>query len=169
MADIGAALGIRGPSLYKHVTSKQQLLVEIMVGTMEALLTAQRVATAAGGTADVRLRRMIEAHVRFHARHREQAFVGNREIDRLDEPHRQTVLGLRADYERGLQDVIREGVRGGAFGITDPKLASYALLDMGIGVATWFDANGAHSSEQVALMYADFAIAVVAGSRSDQG
>ena len=38
MADIGAAVGIRGPSLYKHVASKHELLAEIMIGTMEQLI-----------------------------------------------------------------------------------------------------------------------------------
>jgi AcrR family transcriptional regulator len=34
MADVGAAPGIRGPSLYKRVSSKQELLAEIMTETM---------------------------------------------------------------------------------------------------------------------------------------
>ncbi|MGW0476959.1 helix-turn-helix domain-containing protein [Streptomyces coeruleorubidus] len=35
MADIGEAVGMRGPSLYKHVGSKQELLTQIMTGTMD--------------------------------------------------------------------------------------------------------------------------------------
>src|SRR3954468_12537019 len=80
MADIGAAVGIRGPSLYKHVSGKQVLLAEIMLGTMDALIA--RHAEAVGSAAGVReqLRRAAEAHVRYHARHQLEAFVGNREI-----------------------------------------------------------------------------------------
>ena len=37
MDDLGAALGIRGPSLYKHVRSKQDLLAGIMLETMNTL------------------------------------------------------------------------------------------------------------------------------------
>src|SRR5690348_1098810 len=57
MADIGAALGIRGPSLYKHVGSKQDLLVQIMVGTMNALIDDQHTARKAGGDVRTQLRR----------------------------------------------------------------------------------------------------------------
>src|ERR1044072_8997372 len=46
MADIGAAVGIRGPSLYKHVASKQDLLAQIVTGTMDALLDVHRAAVA---------------------------------------------------------------------------------------------------------------------------
>lgn len=49
MADIGAAVGIRGPSLYRHVRSKQDLLAEIMTDTMNELLALQTVARAADG------------------------------------------------------------------------------------------------------------------------
>src|SRR5580693_1127814 len=88
MMDIGAALGIRGPSLYKHVTSKQELLAEIMTETMTTLISRQRTAVDAGGPPGVQLRRAVEAHVRYHATHREHALVGNREIESLEEPTR---------------------------------------------------------------------------------
>jgi AcrR family transcriptional regulator len=130
MADIGAALGIRGPSLYRHVESKQILLSRIMLATMHTLLADQEAALAAGGDVVVQLRRMVEAHVRFHARHREQAFVGNRRA------------------------VIELGCAQGRFNVPEPRLASYAILDMGIGVAAWFRADGPHGVEQVAYTYA---------------
>lgn len=160
MADIGAALGIRGPSLYKHVGSKQDLLVQIMVGTMNALIEHQHTARMAGGDITTQLRRMVEAHVRFHARNSEQAFVGNREIGNLEQPHRDHVISLRAKYERGLRDAIAEGIDAGVLSTPDPRLASYAVLDMGIGVATWFRPDGPRTADQVAYAYADFALAI---------
>jgi AcrR family transcriptional regulator len=160
MADIGAALGIRGPSLYKHVQSKQDLLAEIMVDTITTLIANQRSARRAGGDIVVQVRRMVEAHVRFHTTHREQAFVGNREIGNLEDPHRDKVLRLRRSYEQGLRQAIAEGIRCAAFTVEHPRLASYAVLDMGIGVATWFSADGPYSADQIAYTYADFAIAM---------
>ena len=50
MADIGASVGIRGPSLYKHVASKHDLLAEIMTSTMDDLLAGFR--GAVGTTTD---------------------------------------------------------------------------------------------------------------------
>jgi AcrR family transcriptional regulator len=158
MADIGAAIGIRGPSLYKHVSSKQALLGEIMVGTMNALIAAQQAALEAGGDVVLQLRRMVEAHVRYHAAHRQQAFVGNREIGNLEQPYRDQVLRLRRRYERGLRAVIESGSAGGDFDVAESRLASYAILDMGMGVSAWFRADGPHGAEQVAYTYADYAV-----------
>jgi AcrR family transcriptional regulator len=161
MADIGAAVGIRGPSLYKHVASKQDLLVQIMIGTMDALLDAHR--TAVAGTTDPveRLRRAVDAHVRYHARHRQEAFVGTREIRSLVEPHRSAVLDRRAEYERGFRRLVTDGVRAGRFRVASPRLASYALLDLGMGIAVWYREDGEHSENEIAWQHTEFALRLV--------
>lgn len=164
MADIGAAVGIRGPSLYKHVSSKQDLLVEIMTGTMDALLRAHRAAVATTTDPVERLRRTVDAHVRFHARHRLEAFVGNREIRSLVEPHRTTVLAQRAEYEHGFRTIITEGVEAGRFSVGSARLASYAILDLGMGVSAWYREDGELSENEVAWQYTEFALRLVGAS-----
>lgn len=164
MADIGAAVGIRGPSLYKHVSSKMDLLAQIMTSTMEDLLAAHRAALATVAEDDpvLRLRRATETHVRYHARHRREAFVGSRELRSLVQPHRDRVLGLRARYERGFRDIIEAGVRAGRFGVASPQLASYAVLDLGMGVAVWYREDGELTEDEVVWQYGDFALRLVA-------
>lgn len=161
MADIGAAVGIRGPSLYKHVESKQDLLAGIMVETMDALLAAYRVAVRGADDPAVRLRRATEAHVRYHARHRLEAFVGNREIRGLDEHHREVVLGRRARYERGFRRLVTEGVAAGRFRVASARLASYAILDLGMGVAVWYRDGGEFTEDEIAWHYGDLAMRIV--------
>ncbi|MFJ9179241.1 TetR/AcrR family transcriptional regulator [Streptomyces sp. NPDC102360] len=161
MTDIGAAVGIRGPSLYKHVTSKHELLAEVMIGTMEQLI-ADNIA-AVSGTDDVReqLRRSVEAHIRYHARHRLEAFVGNREIDSLEPAAQERVLGCRSDYERRYRELIERGVAEGVFDVQSARIASYSILDMGIGVASWFHEGGEFSVDQLAYQYGDIALRIV--------
>jgi AcrR family transcriptional regulator len=165
MAQIGAVVGIRGPSLYKHVASKQDLLVSIMIGTMDALLAA--FASAVSTTTDPveRLRRATDAHVRYHARHRLEAFVGNREIRSLVEPHRSAVLARRDQYEKGFRRLVVEGVDAGVFSVASPRLASYAILDLGMGVANWYRADGEHSENEVAWQHTEFALRMVGAAR----
>lgn len=161
MADIGAAVGVRGPSLYKHVSSKQALLAQIMIGTMDALLAAHR--TAVAGTEDPaeRLRRATEAHVRYHARHRLEAFVGNREIRSLEEPHSTAVLDRRAAYEKAFRELVEAGVAAGRFHVASARLASYAILDLGMGVAVWYREDGELTEDQIVYQYGDFALLLV--------
>jgi AcrR family transcriptional regulator len=163
MADIGAALGVRGPSLYRYLQSKHDLLAEIMVATMTTLLADQAGARSASSDPVLQLRRMVEAHVRFHAGRRDEAFVGNREIDNLQPPARTNVLKLRRRYERTLQSVIIAGIEKGAFQVDSPRLASYAILDMGIGVSAWFRQGGPHTADEVAYAHAEYAVAILGG------
>ncbi|WP_411088906.1 TetR/AcrR family transcriptional regulator [Streptomyces sp. 061-3] len=164
MADIGRAVGIRGPSLYKHVASKQDLLAQIMIATMEDLLTAHRAAVASSEGAVARLRRATEAHVRYHARHRLEAFVGNREIRSLVEPHRGRVLALRAEYEAGFRGIVHAGVAEGCFKVASARLVSYAILDLGMGVAAWYREDGELNEDTIVWQYGDFALRLAGAS-----
>ncbi len=161
MADIGVALGIRGPSLYKHVRSKHDLLNAIMLETMHTLIANQRTAVSAGGPVSARLRGIVEAHVRYHAEHRREAFVGNREIGNLVHSNGIAILALRDSYERGVRSVIQEGCDSGAFVVESPRIASYAILDMGMGVATWFRPDGPQTVEALQAIYGEIALRLV--------
>jgi AcrR family transcriptional regulator len=165
MADIGEAVGMRGPSLYKHVQSKQDLLVRIMVATMEDLLAAHHAAISTTQDPVERLRRATEAHVRYHARHRFEAFVGNREIRSLVEPHRGQVLKLRDEYEACFRRLVQAGVDAGVFTVTSVRLASYAILDLGMGVSAWYRESGEYSEDTLVWHYGEFALGLV-GSTS---
>ena len=109
-----------------------------------------------GGTdVRVRLRRVVENHVRYHAEHRYEAFVGTRELDNLDEPHRaNSLVAMRRQYEDTVRKLVDEGQRLGVFDVASERLASYAILDMGIGVASWYNPRGSLSPDDVAQTYA---------------
>jgi AcrR family transcriptional regulator len=157
MADIGEKIGIRGPSLYKHVTSKHALLAAIVTGMMNDLLAQQSAALAEGGDVRQRLRRITIVHVQYHAEHRYEAFVGHREIDSIEEPDRSVVLDLRRQYEREFRKLVREGRQLGVFSSTSDRLSSYAILDMGIGVSAWYNPDGPVAPSELATTYAGFA------------
>lgn len=158
MAQIGDRIGIRGPSIYKHVASKQQLLVAIMAGMMEELLRRQRAALAAGGDVRERLERITAVHVQYHAEQRYEAFVGHREIDSLDEPERSRILEMRREYESSFRELVQEGRELDVFRTSSDRWSSYAILDMGIGVSAWYNPAGSVAPEELAATYAEFAL-----------
>lgn len=158
MAELGDAVGMRGPSLYKHVGSKHELLDDIMTGMMHELLRRQRAALADGGDVRDRLRRITAVHVQYHAEHRYEAFVGHREIDNLEEPQRSRILDLRREYETAFRRLVREGVQLGVFATSSDRLSSYAILDMGIGVSAWYNPSGPVAPTELATTYAEFAL-----------
>ncbi len=165
MAHIGDRIGIRGPSLYKHVASKQELLVAIMAGMMEDLLRRQQVALDAGGDVRDRLERITAVHVQYHAEHRYKAFVGHREIDSLEEPERSRILELRREYESNFRDLVQEGRERQVFRTSSDRWSSYAILDMGIGVSAWYNPSGSVAPDELGATYAGFALRMLGADR----
>lgn len=161
MRDIASQLGMRAPSLYNHLESKQELLQTIMVRTMEDLLADHRAAVATTNDIAEKLRRAMEAHVRYQARHPREVRIGNAEIWNLDQAVQEKVRNFRREYARSWQDVIDHGVEEGRFQTPSPQLASYAMLEMGIGVALWYQEGGRLSESQLAYYYGDMALRLV--------
>ena len=161
MKDIAAALGLRAPSLYNHVESKQSLLQEIMLGPLETLIREQQAVLATTNDVTEQLRRAMEAHVRFHTRFQRQVRIGNNEIANIEEPARTHLLELRRRYAQPWIDLIERGVAEGRFESPSPHLSAFAMIEMGMGVALWFRAEGALSESQVAYYYGDMALRLV--------
>jgi AcrR family transcriptional regulator len=161
MKDIGDALGIRAPSLYNHFESKQQILVEVMRGTMEQLLRDHTDALASTNDIVEQLRRATEAHVRYHARFRDEIQVGNIEIRALEEPERSRIVSLRREYSDSWEELIARGVQRRVFRVSSARLTAWAILEMGIGVARWFDPAGEMSEALLAYHYGDMALRLV--------
>jgi AcrR family transcriptional regulator len=158
MEDIAQLVGIRASSLYNHMNSKQELLADIMTTTMHELLSRFDEVTIDAKSPVDKLRLAVEAHVRYHATHRRDVRIGNREIPSLDEPSQTQVRQLRRDYARAWQRMIEAGVDMGDFNTLSPQLAAYALLEMGIGVSQWYREDGALSLDEIAFHYADMAL-----------
>lgn len=165
MKDIAAALQLRAPSLYNHISTKQEILRDVMAETMTSLIKIVRSAMESTTDTAQQLRRATEAHVRFHARHPREVRVGNYEIPALEQPHRGIITGLRAEYSKMFVDLIARGVEEGVFDTRSPVLAAYAILQMGIGVSMWYRPGGPLSEDDIVFQYGDMGIGIVEGPR----
>src|SRR6476620_2564021 len=76
MKHVANELGVRAPSLYNHIGSKQEILQRIMLVGMQRLISYQDAALASTDDPAEQLRRMTGAHVLIHIRHRRSAMVG---------------------------------------------------------------------------------------------
>ena len=88
--------------------------------------------------------------------------MANREIPSLEEPARSEQIVLRQEYVNIYERMIVRGLRVGAFsGVRAPRITAYAILQMGIGVSTWFHEDGPLSAGEVADLYAEMALRMV--------
>ena len=95
--DLGAALGISGPALYKHFPNKAAVLAEMLVGISEHLLAGgQREAAAADPS--TLITRLVDFHVDFALSRPDLIRVQDRDIENLTEADARKVRRLQRRY-----------------------------------------------------------------------
>jgi AcrR family transcriptional regulator len=160
VSQIAASLGIRTPSLYNHMRSKQDLLEAIIGRTVAAVLEDFRTAVEDLSDPVERLRQAIRVYALRHATHRREALVANRDTTSLPEPAQTRIRQQERDHERAVRAIISDGVAADDFHVDSAALASFAILEMCLSIARWFRDDGDRTAEQVADEYADFALRI---------
>ncbi|MFI6693169.1 TetR/AcrR family transcriptional regulator [Streptomyces sp. NPDC050433] len=107
--EIGAAVGISGPGLYRHFAGKDAMLAELLVGISGRLLDGgrKRVAATAGDPEAV-LASLIDGHIDFALDDRPLITLHDRELDRLRDSDRKLVRQLQRQYVELWVGVVRE-------------------------------------------------------------
>jgi AcrR family transcriptional regulator len=161
MRDIATALGVRAPSLYNHVSSKQEILYQIMDTAMDRALAALDEALA--GVEDVadQLRRATESLVLDFLRYPAEVTVCNVEVRSLEPGYRLAIVAKRDAYAARVRRIIEHGCRTGRFRTPTPQLAAFAVLELGNGAKSWFRPGGRYTDTFVARAYGEFALRVV--------
>ncbi len=80
---IASRVGIQVGSLYNHITSKGELLFDIMETVMQALLEDQGQVAQEPDVVE-RMRLLVYHHVRFHGERAKEVFIGNSELRSLN-------------------------------------------------------------------------------------
>ncbi|MGY1914146.1 TetR/AcrR family transcriptional regulator [Blastococcus sp. SYSU DS0973] len=170
MRDLAREAGMSPPNLYNYTTSKEDLLWRVMSDTMEQLLAGFTAYTTGRGCSVARAVAAVRNHIEYHATHRREAIIGNGQIHFLSPDRQVAVKEFRRQYENGLREVVEKGVAEGVFTVENPKLASFAILQMGIAVSGWFRNDGRLTVPDVADVYAGFALRLLAvdHARHDQ-
>ena len=150
MQDLGNELGLFKSSIYSHVSSKEDLLLEV-VRRAERLFnqSAQQALDTTSGQAD-RLRALIGGHLQVILDHRDEASTFLNEARSLDERYRGAVIAARDGYERIFRQVIGAGIRSGEFddGV-DPVMASIFILSILNAVGRWYRQDGKLGHEEL--------------------
>ena len=156
--DIARVLDIRGPSLYAHVASKEDVLWAIVDRVATRFEAAAESATDRARDADDLLAGLVRAHVQVVTEDVGEASVFIHEWRHLSDERRRAVLERRDAYEARFRRAISDGIASGAFAMTDPSLAATFLLTALNGIPTWYRPGGPTSPVQLADLYADLAV-----------
>ena len=151
MQDLGNELGLFKSSIYSHVSSKEDLLLEV-VRRAERLFnqSAQRAMENNVGEA-ARLQALITGHLQVILDHRDEASTFLNEARALDARYREAVIAARDGYEGIFREVLRAGINSGDFNPQiDPVMATIFILSILNAVGRWYRPDGKLGREDLA-------------------
>ncbi|WP_222268726.1 SACE_7040 family transcriptional regulator [Modestobacter marinus] len=97
--DVGAAVGVTGPAIYRHFASKDAMLAEMLLRISERLLAGSaEVVAAAGDDAAAQLRALIAFQVEFALDNPALITVQDRDLGVLSEPDARRVRQVQRRY-----------------------------------------------------------------------
>jgi TetR/AcrR family transcriptional regulator len=162
---IAAALHMKKGNLYYYFRNKEEMLFACHQYSLDRLTQLLDEIDASGAAADVKLRRLIDAfvHTILDELHGTALFL---ELEALSPGHLKTVIGRRDLFERGVRQVIEDGMADGAFAPGDPKLLAFALFGAVNWIPRWYSPAGPASSQTIADRFADFLIGGLRGVRA---
>jgi AcrR family transcriptional regulator len=164
MRAIASAVGIRAASLYNHFPSKEEILWDLTLTALTDLEASWAdVARALPSDAEAldRLGAFVRTHVAFHAMKGQEAVLVNSQMDRLSPEHRKSAIVMRDRYQRRLSDIIQRGIDDGSFGVPNVRVTTFAILQIGVGVSTWFKPTGQLTVDDLCDIYEELAARMV--------
>lgn len=98
LEDIGAAVGVSGPAVYRHFAGKHALLGAVLVKVSDDLFTGGSVVAAATSSEHERMLGLIRFHVDFALGNADVIRVHDRDVAHLDDADRAEVRRLQRAY-----------------------------------------------------------------------
>lgn len=150
---LGDAVGIRGPSVYYHFKSKEDILLGICIESLHRLSAAVRSAASDTDEAPERLSAMIETHVRTLLEDGDMHTTALMEMRWLSEPLRQDVTGERDAYEAMFRAEVADAQASGAVRTdVDARALTLAMLGLLNWTVFWYRSDGELAADEIASL-----------------
>jgi AcrR family transcriptional regulator len=159
--EIGAAVGVSGPALYRHFRSKDAMLGEMLTSISERLLDGGQARVDAASSASEALRELVGWHVDFALDNPALITVQERNLGNLTDPDRRRVRALQRRYV----EVWVQAIRDAAPDLDEPTARAAAHAVFGLINST---PHSRHlGRDGMATMLREMAAAALAGAAGE--
>jgi TetR/AcrR family transcriptional regulator, cholesterol catabolism regulator len=157
--EIGEQAAVGQSSLYHHVRSKSQLLFQLSQSFSTELLDRITAMVAASPSPTQQLRGLVHVVLSVVESHQAEVTVFLREGHALPDGPRQQVQHERDLVDAMVDKMILDGIAAGELRPDlDVRLTRMGILGMCNWTYQWFQADGEHSSTQIADYFADLVL-----------
>jgi len=150
MRDLARELGLLGSSLYSHIDSKADLLVDVVERGAFLFQDSADRAMATTGDGVTRLRALVAGHIDVVLDHPDEVRTFLYEAHALDQGHRTKVLAARDRYEDAFRAVLGAGATDGSLrSDLNPRFAAIFLLSILNALERWYRPDGRLSRDEL--------------------
>ena len=110
MRELAEALGVEAPSLYNHITSKDELLQDICFKVAETFTFNLNIICKTESKTVNKIESVIRFHIKMMAENFDEVFVANHDWKYLLEPFLTDFLSRRRNYEKELIMLVEKGI-----------------------------------------------------------
>jgi len=160
--EIAGALHMTKGNLYHYFKDKEDILFACHEYALDLLLRLLKRAQGGSHLPQEKLRRIIVSFVHLMIDELRGTAL-TMDVQALSASRRKSVIAKRDRFDRGIRNIIDDGIRSGIFRAVDPKLATFAILGAINWIPYWFDPHGEASSVEIGEEFAEH---LISGLRS---
>ena len=155
--EIASALEMTKGNLYYYFENKEEILYACHDYSLDVLLSLMAEVHGDATPPDAKLRKLILAFV--HTMLDElQGTALTLDLQALSPALLKRIIAKRDRFDRGLREIIQQGIDQGLFRAGDPKMIGFAMMGAVNWITKWFDPEGPMSSEEIGQRFADYLV-----------
>lgn len=155
--EIASALAMTKGNLYYYFKNKEEILFACHEYSLDVLLALLDEVRADASRPDEKLRRLVLAFVHLILDEL-QGTALTLDLQALSPPLLRKVIGRRDLFDRGLREIIQQGMDQGLFASGDPKMIAFAMTGAVNWITKWFDPAGPLPSDAIGQAFADYLV-----------
>ena len=149
---LSEVVGLQRASLYHHIRTKEDLLFEICVRSLNNIISAVRASVGDAAHPD-RLPALIDTHLQLALQDQDMHATMLIELNQLSPTRRATIVAMRSEYETIIRDEIRAGQKARRLRQDlSARHLTLALLNLLNWTIFWYQEDSAETPRELAQM-----------------
>ena len=126
--DIAYSVGMEPSSLYSHISSKEQLLVEICFNCADQFMDGIKAISSSDDSPETKIRNVIGLHLRIAEENPTSITVFSDDWIHLPSDKRAEFVGKQKSYESAMREIVAEGISKGIFANISAAVAVKTII-----------------------------------------
>ncbi len=137
MRDIAESIGVEAPSLYNHIQSKNEILIDICFRIGKLFTDYLREIEFSGKSNLDKIESIIRFHISMMIDEFESVYISDHEWKHLPEPYLTDFKNQRRNYRLRLAAILKKGIDSKEINVIDPYVAVLTILSALSGIEGW--------------------------------